>query len=132
MVTLNSVRTEVEPVTQVVLQNVMVLGNNQSIGRNSGGQATDIGVVTLLVTPEEAEKLAMAESNGRLHLALRNYLDADTVDTPGIRTSGLLRRAALPPAPSGGARAPAPPPVRRIIEVIRGQQRSEVRPGGGG
>jgi pilus assembly protein CpaB len=135
MVTLNDVRTEVEPVTQVVLQNVEVLGNNQSIARDQNGQAVQIDVMTLLVSPQDAERLAMAETNGRLHLALRNPLDHDTIPTTGVRESGLLRRMAAAPAPvrSGGpvAPAPPPPPTRRSIEVIRGTERQEVRPGGG-
>jgi pilus assembly protein CpaB len=135
MVTLNDVRTEVEPVTQVVLQNVTVLGNDRSIARDENGQAVQINFATLLVTPQDAEKLAMAETNGRLHFALRNQLDLDTVPTTGVRESGLLRRMAAAPAPvrTGGPVAPAPPspPRRRTIEVIRGTTRSEVQPGGG-
>ena len=136
MVTLNDVRGEQEPVTQVVLQNVSVLGNDRSISQNENGQAVQINFATLLVTPQDAEKLAMAETNGRLHFALRNHIDLDTVPTPGIRESGLLRRMAAAPAPvrTGGPVAPAPPPParrRNTIEVIRGTTRSEVQPGGG-
>jgi pilus assembly protein CpaB len=71
MVTLDDVRTEVEPVTQVVLQNVQVLGNDRSVSTDVNGQAVQINFVVLLVTPQDAEKLATAETNGRLHLALR-------------------------------------------------------------
>jgi pilus assembly protein CpaB len=132
MVTLNDVRTEVEPITQIVLQNVQVLGNDRSISTDENGQAITINFVVLLVTPQDAEKLAMAETNGRLHLALRNYLDLDTVPTTGVRESGLLRRMAAAPAPvrSGGPVAAPAPPRRRSIEVIRGTEKSTVQPGG--
>lgn len=126
MVTLDDVRTEQEPVTQVVLQNVAVLGNDKSIETDSAGEAVEIAVVTLLVTPADAERLAMADNDGELQLALRSNLDTDTVETKGVRTSGLITRAAAPvvrAAPRAAPAAPAP----RTIEVIRGNKR-----GGGG
>jgi len=133
MVTLNQVMNEVEPVTQIVLQNVSVLGNDRSISTEASGQAAPIAVVTLLVTPQDAEKLTMAESNGRLTLALRNGLDLDTVDTPGMRTSGLIRRAPVVAAVARSGPAPAPARPRSFtIEMIRGQQRSESTVPGGG
>jgi pilus assembly protein CpaB len=138
MVTLDGVRTEVEPVTQVVLQNVTVLGNDRSVSQAADGTATAIAIVTLLVSPEDAERVGNASTQGTLHFILRNALDQDTVTTPGIRTSGLLRRmaGAIVPAPvrTGAPRAPAPPPApprRRSIEVIRGTTSTEVQRGGG-
>jgi pilus assembly protein CpaB len=131
MVTLNDVRNEVEPITQTVLQNVTVLGNDRTISTEGSGQASQIAVVTLLVTPEDAEKLAMAESHGRLQLALRNGVDLDTASTPGVRTSGLIRRPAPAPGPvtrrAAVSAAPAAPPRPKTvtIEIIRGQQRTE-------
>jgi pilus assembly protein CpaB len=132
MVTLNQVRTEVEPITQIVLQNVSVLGNDRDITRDETGEAIPIAVVTMLLTPEDAEKLIMAETNGRLQLVLRNALDLDTVETRGVRTSELVSRPRPTVVTSTGVRVPAPP--RRVtVEVIRGQTNSEstVGPGGG-
>jgi pilus assembly protein CpaB len=133
LVTLDEVRTEQEPVTQIVLQNVAVLGNDKSIERDDEGEAVQIAVVTLLVTPTDAERLAMADNDGELQLALRSNLDTDTVETRGVRTSGLITRA---PAPVVRASAPRPaaapaPPRPRTIEVIQGNKRSNVGPGGG-
>jgi pilus assembly protein CpaB len=138
MVTLDGVRTEVEPVTQVVLQNVTVLGNDRSVSQQENGTAVAIAIVTLLVSPEDAERVANAATQGQLHFILRNSLDQDTVNTPGIRTSNLLRRmaGAVAPAPvrSAGPRpaaAPPPPPQRRSIEVYRGVEKTDVPRGGG-
>jgi pilus assembly protein CpaB len=134
LVTLNSVRNEQEPITQLVLQNVPVLGNDRSIQRDAQGEPVPIAVVTVLVTPEQAERLAMAESDGRLQLVLRGQIDLDSIETPGVRTSELLRGR---PAPvvrtSTGVFRPAQP-QRVTVEVYRGPTRSEstVERGGGG
>jgi pilus assembly protein CpaB len=133
MVTLSRLPNQAEPVTQVVLQNIEVLGNDRSIQRDSEGDPTPISVVTLLVMPEQAERLAMAESEGRLHLALRNQIDLDTVETRGVRPSELLFRAPVMVRSPTGQMQPAPP-RRMTVEVYRGPTRSEstVERGGGG
>jgi len=135
LVTLHEVRNESEPVTQIVLQNVEVLGNDRSITRDAEGEPEAVSVVTLLLTPGEVEHLAMAQSEGRLQLSLRNQLDLDTVDTPGVRTSELLRRPARPVFTGNTVRAAPPQPSRVTVEVYRGPTRSEStveRTGGGG
>lgn len=113
-----------EPETEIVLQNLTVLSAGQSIETNPQGEPVEVPVVTLAVDPEEAEKLAMAHSNGRIQLALRNPLDLELEDTPGIRASHLI--GGVPAAPVARA-APAPQPQqpqRRQLEVYRGDQRS--------
>ena len=133
LVTLNSVLNQQEPITQLVLQNVPVLGNDRSIQRDEQGEAVPVSVVTVLVTPEQAERLAMAESDGRLQLTLRNNMDVDSIETPGVRTSQLLRARPAPVFTGGGPARPAQP-SRVTVEVYRGPQRSEstVERGGGG
>jgi pilus assembly protein CpaB len=134
LVTLNSVLNQQEPITQIVLQNVQVLGNDRSIQRDAQGEAVPVSVVTVLVTPEQAERLAMAESDGRLQLALRNNIDIDTLETLGVRTSQLLRARPAPVFTGGGGPARPAQPARVTVEVYRGPQRSEstVERGGGG
>ena len=63
-------------------------------------------VITLLVTPEEAEKLTLAATEGHIQLALRNTLDMAQVETAGIQAATLVRtEAPVQPARSTG-RAP--------------------------
>jgi pilus assembly protein CpaB len=93
-------------------------------------------VVTLLVTPEDGERIALAAAEGQIMLALRNPLDTAPTTTAGIRTAGLLGQAA-PPAPkpkvkSGPAKPPqpevaavAPKPAPYTVEAIRGAKRTE-------
>ena len=91
-----------------------------------------VTVVTLLVDPEQAERLALASTEGKIQLALRNPLDKATPATPGIRPAALLgfgaaprrrrrtRVAAGPAAEAAGAAPPAPP----TVEIIRGDKRA--------
>lgn len=125
IVTLDRRGTEGEPMTQIVLQSVEVLGADRVISQDEKGEAVETSFVTLLVDPESAEKLSLANNNGRLHLALRNNLDLETVETPGIRASRLLRLQQ--PAAPVRARAAAPPPrpSSLTIDVYRGPEKSE-------
>ena len=94
---------------------------------------TTVTVVTLVVTPQEAERLTLASTEGKIQLALRNPMDLGTPDTPGIRPGGLLgmsvpKAAAVRRAPAapGVPAAPVPPPT---IEMIKGDKRSTVAVG---
>jgi pilus assembly protein CpaB len=99
-----------EPETTTVLQNVLVLASGHTLERTSTGEAQNTAVITLLVTPQDAEKLALASSSeGHIQLALRNPLDtrdADVAATP----QRVLYRGMAPPAP------PTHAPVRRVVE----------------
>ena len=109
--------------TQIVLQDVEVLSSGQMIERNRQGQPQTASVVTLLVTPEQAETLTLAADQGQLQLALRNTLDRDTVATEGQVVSNLLprwRTTQAAPQPRQVRRAPP----RRQVEVYRGPDRS--------
>jgi len=79
-----------EPITQVILQNVQALAAGQTIQQDENGTPLAYTVLTVLVTPEEAEELAMASTQGRIQLALRNYLDLEEVETEGSRISALI------------------------------------------
>lgn len=115
-----------EPMTQVVLQHVEVLGTDRVIARDEEGEAVETSFVTLLVDPEDAEKLALAKNDGRLHLALRNNLDLEVVETSGVRASRLLPLQRVS-APVVRSRRPAPPPrpSSLTIDVYRGPEKSE-------
>src|SRR5579864_7470914 len=64
-----------EPLTTTVLENVEVLAAGQKQQRSSQGEPQSVPVITLLVSPEDAQKLTMASNEGRIQLALRNPLD---------------------------------------------------------
>ena len=58
-----------------VLENVAVIATGQRLERNFAGEPQSVSVITLLVCPEDAEKLTLASSKGRIQLTLRNPLD---------------------------------------------------------
>ena len=77
------------PVTKIVLENILVLAAGPDVEKK-GKEPTNVNVITLEVAPEEAEKLALAATEGKLQLALRNFNDTDDVRTKGTTVPILL------------------------------------------
>jgi len=138
-----------DPISKIVLQNIKVLANGQNIDKPADQrEANSVKAVTLLVTPEQAEKLALASSEGKLQLVMRNSIDQGDQQTMGINKRGLLggeRAQPVPepgslkseqPAPQPKARpvrteprpvaAPAPAPPKASVEMIEGAKKRNV------
>ena len=117
--------------SKVILSNVQVLAAGTRLERETdSSKPIPVTVVTLLVDPDQAERLALASTEGKIQLALRNPLDKDAPQTRGVRPSALLGavRVSSPP-PSAAAPAPPPPPPPPVVEpptveIIRGDKRS--------
>ena len=121
--------------SKVVLSNVQVLtaGTRMEQGQDQS-KPVQVTVVTLLVYPEQAERLALASTEGKIQLALRNPLDQGAPTTPGIKTSGLMGSVAAPARQSAGTSRPrAAQPVTQTVpaaapmptvEMIRGDKRA--------
>jgi pilus assembly protein CpaB len=134
-----------ESQTRVVLSNVQVLSSGTMIDQEKAkeGQPVRSSVVTLLVTPPDAEKLTLAQNAGGIMLALRNPMDVAPTDTNGARMAALRGAPAAPPVVKtvGGQRrvVPAKPvetaPVQKayVVESIRGMKRADdvIKPEGG-
>jgi pilus assembly protein CpaB len=122
-----------EPATRIIMQDVRALAAGQQIQPDKDGKPVSVGVVTFLVSPEQAETLALASQQGSIQLALRNMLDTTRVKTNGTRTSALLggpigrplgaRRPAVSRGPTTAA-APVPQASQTVIEVYRGGTRT--------
>jgi pilus assembly protein CpaB len=127
---------QLESVSRVVVGNVQVLTAGTRFDPESArtGEPVRAPVVTLLVTPQDAERIALAQNQGEIMLALRNPLDVEAVETQGIRMSGLLAAPAAAPVRTVvqgrprvvAAPPPPPPPPPYTVETIRGAQRSQV------
>jgi pilus assembly protein CpaB len=130
-------------VSRVVVSNVQVLTAGTRYDEAEArkeGKPIPSSVVTLMVTPSDAERIALAASEGQIMLALRNPLDTETTHTPGIRTAGLMdtqatsgaapRRPAVSRLASATVVEPPPLPVPRqpsTVETIRaGKREREV------
>src|SRR5687768_7273749 len=80
-----------DPVSKIVLQNIKVLANGQNIDKpENEREANSVKAVTLQVTPEQAEKLALASSEGKLQLVMRSQIDQGDEQTPGVNMRYLL------------------------------------------
>jgi pilus assembly protein CpaB len=112
------------PVTHIFLEHVRVLAVGQQVQPDSTGKPQTASVVTLLVNPEDAEKLALAASGGKIHLALRNSTDTENVNPPpAYGVAMFLGTAPLPHTPKAAAKpAPPPPPPPYTVQVIRGDK----------
>jgi pilus assembly protein CpaB len=139
------------PISKIVLQNIKVLANGQNIDKpKDEREANSVKAVTLQVTPEQAEKLALASSEGKLQLVMRNQIDQGDEQTTGVDKQGLLTGENSKPVPEPGslkseqptkevkavrrsapvakpAAAPAPQPTPRAsVEMIEGAKKRSV------
>lgn len=135
-----SATTGDRPLTKIVLQDVEVLAIAQDIEQvNDKPQV--VHVVTMLVTPDQAERLTLASGQGGLRLAMRNYDDKAVIATNGITVAQLLgaQPVAAPSAILGHVVYPAPRPRAKPkpvnVEVMRNGTSTEsvsfVRSGSG-
>jgi pilus assembly protein CpaB len=117
--------------TRIILQNVRALAADQRYQQDIEGEPQYVTVVTLLVTPQEAEDLTLAATEGRIQLALRNTLDSDEVETPGRRITSLVsapRTSGVTPA----AATTVPTNPEQVIESFEGGRRTLLKFGRGG
>jgi pilus assembly protein CpaB len=106
--------------------------------RNTDCEPQLTPVITLLVSPDDAQKLTLATSQGKIQLALRNPLDTKQQELASVAT-GALYKGVPPPTPVAAPRpkststhsvkTPAPVPLPAYsVEVIKGTKREEVTP----
>jgi len=107
--------------SKVILQNVRVLATGTTIEQKDE-KPVEVPTVTLLVLPEEAERLTLAARQEPVRLALRNYRDEGVVKTGGISTEALLGGEDPPPPPPPARRGRGSRPQGRTVELILGSQ----------
>jgi pilus assembly protein CpaB len=130
--------------TRIIVSNVQVLaaGTRYEQDKNKPGEPIPSSVVTLLVTPQDAERVVLASTEGQVMLALRNPLDVAPTATPGTRMSTLFGEPEAPrpvpqpmaplpvivPKKPAPALIPPPPPQPETrpytVEAIRGAKRT--------
>jgi pilus assembly protein CpaB len=139
VVTIRRMENDQEPMSRTVVSNVLVLTSGTRLDQEQAkeGEPQPTTVVTLAVTPTDAERVALAASEGKISLALRNPLDVDPTETTGVGVTALMRggQAAQPapvrtaprparaarPAPITMAAPPAPAPY--TVETFRAAKR---------
>ena len=126
--------------SKLILSNVQVLTAGTRMEQDQEkGKPIQVTVVTLLVNPEQSERLALASTEGKIQLALRNPLDQTSPETPGVKTAALVgtARGAQAPRQLASSRprtGKAPQPVTMsapaadpmpTVEMIRGDKRAQ-------
>src|SRR5437660_3435282 len=123
-----------EPQTATVLQNVAVIASGHTLERTSTGEAQNTPVITLLVSPDDAQRLTLASSEGHIQLALRNPLDTRQDEMPASSSKGIYKGLPIPVTPvvapphvmkKRTEQAP-PPPTVFSIEVYQGDKKPDV------
>jgi pilus assembly protein CpaB len=126
---------------KTVLQNVEVLSAGQNIQKDASGKPVEVQVVSLLVTPEQAEILSLASNESKIQLVLRNPLDTEAAKTQGSTMASLfsgVKPAAAArtdgpawKAPVAVVKPPKPvvpqPPAPYLIEVINGARKDQSK-----
>lgn len=140
------------PISKIVLQHIKVLASGPKIDSpENQREPSKVNAVTLMVTPEEAEKLVLATNEGKLQLVMRNYRDDENTETKGANKSTLLSGENVKPEPAPPSEAkpdapkqwvrhipvkpkrekPAPPTVSvqksNSVELIEGSKRRDVQ-----
>jgi pilus assembly protein CpaB len=128
-----------DPAATTVLENVQVLAAGQKLQRNGQVDPQQASVITLLVTPDDAQKLTLAMQEGKIQLSLRNPLDEERAHINPVQNRELYN---LPKTPAvvahvakGGrtmqarsAKAAVPPPPEQFsVELIRGDKRDVAK-----
>jgi pilus assembly protein CpaB len=115
------------PTTRTVLQNVQVLTAGQTIEPDPQGRPHSVNVVTLLVTPENSQRLQLASSQGNIQFVLRSGADHEQAEVTPTRLDQLFP-SDKPPVVKTVKRITrqAPPPLY-MLEVIQGTKRSEEK-----
>jgi pilus assembly protein CpaB len=121
----------VEKETQVAklfMENMRVLSVGQQVTRGDDGKPINATTATLEVTPDEAERLAIAMGQGSIALVLRGYGDPDSIKTKGATSSDVLSQLRegmvvnLTPKhvdpPRHRSPAPPPPPPPPVIVQV--------------
>jgi pilus assembly protein CpaB len=123
-----------EQQTTTVLQNVAVIAAGHTLERTASGEAQNTPVITLLVSPDDAQRLTLASSEGHIQLVLRNPLDTREDEVAAARTAGLYKGLLAPPKPTPHPprakklEGPAPAPSIYGVEVYEGDKKKEVVP----
>jgi len=124
-----------ESQTTTVLQNVAVIAAGNKLERNAAGEAQNTPVITLLVSPDDAERLTLASTEGHIQLALRNPLDTRQDEVPAANAKGLYKGGTPQTAPivvhTSALKhfvkpAPAPPPAVISVDVYQGEKKKDV------
>ena len=109
LVTLRPENNTASTVTRTVIQNAQVLSTGTKMDPDPNGKPENVTVVTLLVTPEQSEKVALAQTQGTIHFVLRNGGDSASADVPAVDMAEL----------AGVPKKPLEPVTKHVRQVVK-------------
>jgi pilus assembly protein CpaB len=123
LATLRPENNTASTMTRTVIQNAQVLSTGTKMDPDPNGKPENVTVVTLLVTPEQSEKVALAQNQGTIHLALRNGGDSANPDVPAVDMAELAGIPKKPVQPEKThtkqvAAVAKPPAVFYTVETV--------------
>jgi pilus assembly protein CpaB len=116
--------------TTTVLENVPVLAAGKKLQRDEKGEAKDVPVITLLVSPEDAQTLTLASAEGRIQLSLRNPLDSEPRSPNSLQNAqlyGIQKKQSAPKTKIVTKTIQPPPVATYVVEMIRGEKRDVTK-----
>lgn len=116
--------------TRIILEDIKVLAVDQTYERDKDDPVI-VQTVTLLVTPEQAEKLVLASTEGKLQLSLRNTADRTMQTTSGTRLRELIRKSQQVINHTPKPNTQKVPKIneekqKSVVEIINSDKRMEV------
>src|SRR6266436_4888911 len=122
--------------TTTVLENVAVIATGQKLERNTAGEPQLTPVITLLVSPDDAQKLTLATTQGKIQLALRNPLDTKQQELASVSAIALYKGVPTPAPVAARPKTvkhtavqtlPSTTPPAYSVQVIKGTKTSETK-----
>ena len=126
LVTLRPEAGQASPITTTVLQNIQVLSTGERLQPDPSGKPQNVKVVTVLLTPDDAEKLLLASNQGTVQFVLRNASDQLQPATRPVSLKDLQGKAPAP-APVVARKAAPPPPKAFEVETYNGTKKDVVK-----
>lgn len=113
--------------TRVLLQDILVLAVGSSTDRDPTREPQKAPVVTLLLSPDDSTRLALASQEGRIQLVLRNPGDTKQETSAAITNANLFGNAG-PVRPTRIKQTKPAPDVPKLldIEILTGPQKQTV------
>ena len=119
-----------EMASKIILENLQVLAIGQTVQRDVEGKPQTVQDVTLLLTPEQAEKVALATGDGRIQLALRNPMDKEAAEPPLVVRSALYTGPTMeaPPGEKGSKASPKTKPAILPVVAVSSKPKQPRKP----
>jgi pilus assembly protein CpaB len=116
-----------EPITTTVLQNIQVLSTGEKLQPDPNGKPQNVKVVTLLLSPDDAQKVLLAVNNGTVQFILRNASDQAQQATRPVNLKELQGIPKSAPLVAKKAAAPKPPPSVYTVDTYDGTKKGQVK-----